>query len=373
MDVIPFIDLKAQYATIRDEVREAVDAVFENQAFILGDTVTRFEENYSAFLGLPPGSTVGVSSGTDALLVSLMALGVGPGDRVLTTPFSFFATAGVIARLHATPVFVDIDPTTYNLDPAELAKHDPADFKAMIVVHLYGQCADMKAINAWAKPAGLAVIEDAAQAVGATDGGDGVVGGLGQGACFSFFPTKNLGGAGDGGCVTSTDPEFIEKVRALRTHGAVRPYDSEVIGGNFRLDALQAAVLDTKLPHAAEWNRARFDNARAYNAYFRKQGLDEVLGLPEIPEDGSYIAHQYVIRVPARDAVAATLAEQGIGRAIYYPIPLHRMDCFARLGYEEGSLPEAELAASEVLALPIFPELGEARHRRVAEAVAAAL
>ncbi|MEE9391068.1 MAG: DegT/DnrJ/EryC1/StrS family aminotransferase [Planctomycetota bacterium] len=371
MDAIPFIDLKAQYAGTKDQVRAVVDAVFEDQAFILGETVSRFEEDYAAWLGLPKGSAVGVSSGTDALLVTLMALGVGPGDKVLTTPFSFFATAGVIARLHATPVFVDIDPITFNLDPAALKGLDPEDFKALIVVHLYGRCADMRSIRDWADASGLPLVEDAAQAVGAKDEGGAPVGGLGRAACFSFFPTKNLGAAGDGGCVTSLDPEFTSKIRALRTHGAVRPYDSDIIGGNFRLDALQAAVLGAKLPFLDDWNRRRLENAAAYNQYFRDRGLEGRMGLPELPLDDSYVAHQYVLRLPNRDEVAAKLAEQGIGCAIYYPKPLHLMDCFSRLGYAEGSLPEAERASREVLALPIFPELGQKRHRRVAEAVAA--
>lgn len=365
---VPFIDLKAQYENIREEIRAAVDAVFESQQFILGETVTAFEEELAAWMDLP-GEVIGVSSGTDALLCGLMAVGVGPGDRVLTTPFSFFATAGVIARLGARPVFVDIDPTTCNLDPEALARHDPQDYRAAIVVHLFGRTADVQAVRRWADPAGVPVIEDAAQAVGARDEEGRSAGGLGRLGCFSFFPTKNLGAAGDAGCLTTTDAELAADLRRLRVHGASRPYDSDVIGGNFRIDALQAAVLRVKLRHLEAWTEARLDNARAYDAAFRAAGLAESLSLPEISGERRYVAHQYVIRSSRRSDLIAHLRERGIGTAIYYPKPFHAMDCFAGLGYQVGDFPRAERAAAEVLALPLFPELGEERRSRVIEGV----
>jgi dTDP-4-amino-4,6-dideoxygalactose transaminase len=365
---IPFIDLKAQYASIRDEVRAAVDEVFESQLFVLGETVADFERELAAWMGLD-GEVIGVSSGTDALLCALMALGVGPGDKVLTTPFSFFATAGVIARLGARPVFVDIDPETCNLDARQLEGLDPGDYRAAIIVHLFGRTADVAALRRWADPVGLPVVEDAAQAIGAKDAAGRCAGSLGRIGCFSFFPTKNLGAAGDAGCLTTTDPKLADDLRRLRVHGATRPYDSEVIGGNFRIDALQAAVLRVKLRHLRAWTDARIENARAYDRAFRDAGLAERLGLPEVADGARYIAHQYVIRHPRRDALLEHLKSRGIGAAIYYPKPFHAMECFAELGYGPGSFPEAERAASEVLALPVFPELGDARRARVIAAI----
>ncbi|MEZ6197364.1 MAG: DegT/DnrJ/EryC1/StrS family aminotransferase [Planctomycetota bacterium] len=367
---VPFIDLGEQYAAIRDEVRAAVDAVFESQMFVLGRTVEDFERGLAGWMGLE-GEVIGVSSGTDALLCALMAVGVGPGDRVLTTPFSFFATAGVIARLGARPVFVDIDPRTYAIDAARLADHDPRDYKALVAVHLYGRTADIAAMRAWADPAGLPVIEDAAQAIGATDGHGRPAGSLGTIGCFSFFPTKNLGAAGDAGCMTTTDPAMAADLRRLRVHGATRQYESEVIGGNFRIDALQAAVLSAKLPHLKDWTAARLENARAYDAALAAAGLREVLSLPEVSDDGTFIAHQYVIRSSRREALIEHLKAQGIGSAIYYPLPFHLMGCFANLGHAAGDFPVAEAAAREVLALPIFPELGAERRGRVIEALLA--
>ncbi|MCA9320809.1 MAG: DegT/DnrJ/EryC1/StrS family aminotransferase, partial [Planctomycetes bacterium] len=359
----------AQYQPLRESLLAAVTEVFESQRFILGETVARFETEMARTIGFPPESVIGVSSGTDALLSALMALGVGPGDRVLTTPFSFFATAGVVSRLGATPVFCDIDPQSFNLDPKGLSRFDPQDFKAIVVVHLFGRCAEIAAIRDWAAPARLPVVEDAAQAIGATDAQGRPCGTLGEIGCFSFFPTKNLGAAGDGGAQVAVDPELAARLRRLRTHGGHRIYDHEVIGGNFRLDALQAAVLTVKLPHLAAWTAARLLNARAYDQAFRDAGLAETLGLPEIPDDGRYVAHQYVIRSTRREALAAHLAERGIGTAVYYPKAFHQLDCFRDLGYAPGDFPEAERAAREALALPIFPELGAERRLRVVDAV----
>ena len=369
MSDVPFIDLRAQYVTIRDEIRAAVDDVFETQSFILGPNVEAFEAAVAERMNLPSAGVIGVSSGTDALLASLMALGVGPGDRVLTTPFSFFATAGVVARLHATPVFCDIDPVTMNLDPTRLQDFDPSDFKAMVVVHLFGRTANMAAIEAWATPAKLPIVEDAAQAILAVDGDGRRCGTLGDLGCFSFFPTKNLGAAGDGGAVTSRDPELAERVRLLRTHGAPTAYDSRIIGGNFRLDALQAAVLHVKLGHLDTWNRARLENAATYDRLFRADGLEAVIDLPPLCDDDTWIAHQYVVRVPRRDELKTALAKQGIGSAVYYPEALPHLECFAALGHRRGDFPEAERAAGSVLALPIFAELGTERLERVVKAV----
>lgn len=367
---VPFIDLKAQFADVKADVMRAVEAVFDSQAFILGPVVDAFEKDLARYLEVPDRCAIGVSSGTDALLMALMALGVGPGDRVLTTPFSFFATAGVIARLAAKPEFVDIDPRTMNLDPRRLAGLDPERFKALIVVDLFGRAADFTAIRAWADPAGLPVVEDACQSIGARAASGKRCGSLGTIGCFSFFPTKNLGAAGDAGAVTTTDPKLAETLRVLRVHGAPVQYDSQVIGGNFRIDALQAAVLHAKLKHLDRWTAARLENARLYEKLFRANGLAERLVLPEVSDDGTYIAHQYVVRTKRRDELKAHLEKNGIGAAVYYPVPFHLMQAFASLGVRAGALPEAEAAAREVLALPIFPELGAERIERVVRAIA---
>ena len=368
-DPVPFIDLAPQHASIRSELEEAMLRVLGSQQFILGAEVERFERAFAERLGLPEGGAVGVSSGTDALLVAMMALGVGSGDRVLTVPFSFFATAGCVRRLGATPEFVDIDPVTYNLDPAKLETLDPSRYKAVIVVHLFGRCADMDAISSWA--GATPVIEDAAQAVGAKAPSGASCGGLGRLGCFSFFPTKNLGAAGDGGAVTGLEPELVASVRRLRVHGATRPYEHQVIGGNFRLDALQAAVLDVKLRHLDGWTEARRSNARAYDAGFRAAGLGDRLGLPPLEPAEGYVAHQYVIRCPERDELRAHLAERGVASAIYYPAAFHLQPAFEELGHGPGAFPESERAAQEVLALPVFAELGEQRRQRVIDAVSA--
>lgn len=369
MESVPFIDLKAQFKDIRGAVLDAVHAVFEEQAFILGPVVSRFEAALAESMGLPASGVIAVSSGTDALLVAMMALDVGVGDRVLTSPFSFFATAGTVARLGAIPEFVDIEPDSFNIDPLLLAKLDPRRFKAVIPVHLFGRLADMAAIRAFAGAADIPVIEDACQAIGARDTAGRAAGVLGTAGCFSFFPTKNLGGAGDGGCVTTADPALAEAIRVLRTHGAAKTYENTHIGGNFRLDALQAAVLAAKLPYLDAWTATRLENARTYDRLFRERGLAATLKLPEL-DQGGFIAHQYVIRAPRRDALKTWLDQRKIGSAIYYPQPFHLMEAFAYLGHRRGDFPEAERAAGEVLALPIFPELGQDRLRRVVEAVA---
>ncbi len=368
---VPFIDLQAQHEAIKDEILEALQSVLESQKFILGPGVQSFEEDLAKWMGLDAGGVVGVSSGTDALLASLMALGVGPGDEVLTTPFSFFATAGVIARLHAKPVFVDIDPRSFNLDTEKLADLEPGRFKACILVHLYGRYADVAGLRAWADSSGLPIVEDAAQAIGVRDSAGRHCGTIGDLGCFSFFPTKNLGGAGDGGCVVTTNERLLEDIRRIRVHGAVKAYESQVIGGNFRLDAIQAAILQVKLRHLSFWTKARRSNARYYNRRFKEEGLEDVLQLPIIGETCDYVAHQYVIRSSDRDALKAHLHSQSVASAVYYPQPFHLMPSFSNLGYSTGDFPETERACREVLALPIFPELGEERLERVVESVVA--
>jgi len=364
-DAIPFIDLKAQFAPMREEILSAVTKVFDEQKFILGETVEAFEDALGQYIGLDSSSVVGVSSGTDALLSALMAAGVSPGDRVLTTPFSFFATAGVIARLHAIPEFVDIDLESFNLDVDQLRLKNPHDYKAIIVVHLYGRCADIGAVKTWAGADGPMIIEDSAQAIGCKDPQGNFCGTLGDVGCFSFFPTKNLGAAGDGGCQVAVDSELSNRLRTLRTHGAVRPYESEIIGGNFRLHAVQAAVLHSKLKYLHGWTTSRLKNARRYNELLGAEGLDEHLILPTVPDDGSFIAHQYVVRTQRRDALRAHLKTCGVASAIYYPVPFHLMECFRHLGHRPGAFESAERAANEVLALPIFAELGPSDLERV--------
>jgi len=393
---IPLVDLKAQYAEIKEEIQRAVDAVFESQRFILGPSVKRLEEQIAAYSNVNQG--IGVSSGTDALLVSLMALGIGRGDGVITSPFSFFATAGVIARLGAKPVFVDIDPGTYNIEPEKLRElleagcdvdqdtGKPVERKmgcvirAVIPVHLYGQCADMDPIMEIAQKARLDIVEDAAQAIGAIyysrrPGAKGQVldnrpgtsgegprtackaGSMGRLGCFSFFPTKNLGGFGDAGMVVTDDEPLAETVRVLRVHGSQPKYHHHLIGGNFRLDELQAAVLNVKFLHLERWTEARRGNARRYDRLFEEAGLTEYIRLPSIEGGNRHIFNQYVIRVPHRDELREFLQANGVGTEVYYPIPLHLQKCFAYLGYKKGDLPESERAAEETLALPIYPEL----------------
>lgn len=363
----PLVDVKAQNAPLLPAIRAAFERVAASGHFILGEEVTGFEREVAAHLGVP--HAVGVSSGTDALLVALMALGVGPGDEVVTTPFSFFATAGAVARVGATPVFADVDPGTYNLDPARLSAVIGPKTKAILPVHLFGQpCSP--AVLEIARRREIPVIEDAAQAIGARAAG-GPVGGLGALGCFSFFPSKNLGAFGDAGLVTTADAGLAERVRVLRAHGGKPKYHHAEIGGNFRLDALQAAILRVKLPHLESWAAGRRRNAELYGELFAEAGLPAELLAPPREVEAGHVWNQYVLRTSRRDALRAHLASRGIGTEIYYPVPLHLQRCFAHLGYEEGSMPVAERASREVLAIPVFPELGASGVRRIAAEIVA--
>ena len=356
---VPLLDLKAQYGPIRDEIRAKVDEVMDNQAFILGAEVKAFEEECAAYCGAR--HAVGVSSGTDALIIALMALGVGPGDEVITSPFTFFATAGSISRVGATPVFVDIERETFNIDPGAIGAAVTDKTKAIMPVHIFGQCVDMDPVNSLAQEHNLAVIEDAAQAIGSEYKGHRA-GSLGTAGCFSFFPSKNLGGFGDGGLVTTNDDTLAEKITLLRMHGAHSGYLHDMVGGNFRLDALQAAVLRIKLRHLDSWTDGRRRNADDYRRRFGEAGLagNEIKLPVEIMD--RHIYNQYVIRAKDRDSLRNHLAELKVGNAIYYPLPLHLQECFAHLGYAEGDFPVSEDAAKEVLALPVYNELtGEQR------------
>ncbi len=353
---VPLLDLKAQYATMRDEVRRALEEVCESQHFILGPQVEEFEEQIAAYAKTRRG--IGVSSGTDALLSALMALDVKPDDEVITSPYSFFATAGVIARLGAKPVFADIDASSYNIDPAQIARLITPRTRAIIPVHLFGQCADMDPIIEVASSHNIPIIEDAAQAVGAEYKGRraGSMGALG---CFSFFPSKNLGGFGDAGMVVTNDEALADKVAVLRVHGSKPKYHHRIVGGNFRLDAIQAAVLKVKLKYLDGWTRKRQENASYYDKAFARGGMS---GTPVAAWKGTGDLHyhcynQYVIRVPARDQLQAFLKQAGIGTEVYYPVALHLQECFENLGYHRGDLPKSESACGETLALPIYPEL----------------
>jgi len=371
---VPLLDLKAQYDPIRKQVLAAVERVLDSHAFILGPAVKEFEDRIASYCGVE--HAVGVSSGSDALLVSLMALGIGPGDEVITTPYSFFATAGCIARVGAKAVFVDIDPVTYNINPELIEAAITSRTRAILPVHLYGQCAEMGPILDIASRHDLAVVEDAAQAIGAQYRDGRQAGGMGTLGCFSFFPSKNLGGLGDGGLVVTGDAELAERVRTLRAHGGKPKYYHKLIGGNFRLDAIQAAVLNVKLDYLDGWTAMRQANARRYAELFAASGLSESLGLvlPEAVHAESGVAryhiyNQFVVRLPDRDRVQASLGESGIATALYYPVPFHLQECFAELGYREGDFPEAERAARETLALPIYPELSEQQQQAVVEAL----
>ncbi len=362
---VPLLDLRLQYASIREDVLSALTRVCESQQFIMGSEVDRLESEIEATLGVP--HAIAVSSGTDALLVSLMALGVGAGDEVIVPTFSFFATAGSVARVGATPVFVDVDPDTLLLDPARLRTAMTPRTRAVIPVHLYGLCADIDALRAAA--GGVPIIEDAAQAIGATCGGR-PAGALGTMGCFSFFPTKNLGAFGDGGLVTTADDQLAAKVRLLRNHGAHPKYVHHEVGGNFRLDALQAAVLRVKLPHLAQWNSQRRANADRYRSLFSARGLRQRIRLPIEPSGRTHVYHQFVVRLPGRDRVRAHLASRDVGTEVYYPVPFHRQPCFAHLPTAAGAFPNADAAAADVVALPIFPELTAAQQEHVVNSIA---
>jgi dTDP-4-amino-4,6-dideoxygalactose transaminase len=363
---IPLLDLAAQNGPLHEEIRAAFERVARSNHFILGPEVDAFEREVAGRLGV--AHAVGVSSGTDALLAALMAFGVGAGDEVITTAFSFFATAGTIARVGATPVFVDIDPVTFNLDPSRVAAAITPRTRALMPVHLFGQACDMLALRAIAGPRAIPIIEDAAQAIGA-ESNAGTIGGAGAIGCFSFFPSKNLGAFGDAGLCTTDDPKLAADLKLLRAHGAKPKYFHARIGGNFRLDALQAAILRVKLPHLDRWTAGRRANAERFDALFAEAKLPpEVLRTPRRVQE-SHIYNQYVIRTPRRDELRGHLESRGIATEIYYPLGLHLQQCFAHLGHRPGSLPETERATAEALALPIFPELGEARLSRIAAAV----
>jgi len=373
------LDLDAHHAPIRTELKKALGRVVEHGQFVLGPEVEAFEAALAAHLGAAPGGAahaIGVTSGTDALLVALMALGVGPGDEVVTTPFSFFATAGVVARLGAKPVFADIDPVTFNIDPARVENAVTPRTKAIIPVHLYGQCADMEPILRIAKERGIPVVEDACQAIGAEYKDGSQAGTMGALGCFSFYPTKNLGALGDAGAVLTTDSSLADRVRLLRNHGAERQYYHKVIGGNFRLDALQAAALALKLPFLDGWSAARRTNAQRYDALFQEhRAAEKGVRLPYAAWRNSgkanyHIYHQYVIRAPNRDLLREHLAKKEIGSAVFYPVPFHLQECFSSLGYKAGAFPEAERAAREVLALPIYPELTADQQEHVVRTIA---
>ena len=370
LPAIPLLDLTRYDDALKADVARAVASVFETGRFVMGASVERFEEALAAAIGVR--HAIGVSSGTDALLVALMALDVGPGDEVITSPFTFFASAGVVARLHARPVFVDIDPASFNIDSARLEDAVTSRTRAIQPVHLYGHPADMDGVAAVAAPRGIPVLEDACQAIGAAWKGR-PLGALGTLAAFSFYPTKNLGAAGDAGAVTTDDAALAERIRELRIHGGVRQYHHERVGGNFRIDALQAAVLHAKLPRLAAWNERRRAIARRYGELLEKPAGEGRLVLPGEAPGARRVFHQYVVRVPDRDRVKERLAADGVGSAVFYPLPLHLQECFADLGYREGSFPEAEKAAREVLALPIFPELSDGEVERVAAALTRAL
>lgn len=369
---VPLLDLKAQYAGIRDEIREVVDDVFESQYFILGPHVEDLEARIAAYCTTQ--YAVGVSSGSDALLVALMTAGIGPGDTVITTPYSFFATAGSIVRTGATPVFVDIDPDTYNISPGQVKQRiesmsveQQKTLKALIPVHLYGQCADMDPLKEIAERYRLLIVEDAAQAIGSEYDGRRA-GCMGDFGCFSFFPSKNLGAFGDGGIVTTDSDSWWERLKIMRVHGSHPKYYHRFIGGNFRLDAVQAAVVAVKLKYLDDWTAARQENAVAYRRMFADAGLASIQ-LP-VEKQNRHVYNQFVIRVPGqRDQLRRHLQENGIGTEVYYPVPLHLQECFAHLQHREGDFPVAEDASRQTLALPIYPELTNEQQIYVVEKI----
>lgn len=365
MTNVPLLDLRAQYSTIRYEISEAIQRVVDSQHFILGPEVEGLEQEIAAFCNAR--FAVGVSSGTDALLAALMSVGTGPEDEVMTTTYSFFATAGVISRLGARPVFVDIDLKTFNLDSSEIHRKITSRTKAIMPVHLFGQCAEMGPIIQIAKENGICVLEDAAQAIGAKDAQGSQAGTSGDMGCFSFFPSKNLGAYGDAGMVVTNNEKLAEMVKVLRVHGGKPKYHHRVVGGNFRLDALQAAILRVKLKHLTSWTKARRNHASGYRLLFDSLGLSKCAVLPE--DSPGHIYNQFVVRFPDRDRLQSFLRQNGIETEVYYPVPLHLQECFAQLGYHIGDFPKAELAASESLALPIYPELTEEQQIYIVEQI----
>jgi dTDP-4-amino-4,6-dideoxygalactose transaminase len=382
---VPLLDLKQQYRPLAADIQAAISAVCDSQHFILGAEVKKLEADVAAYSQCRFG--IGVSSGTDALLLALMALGIGAGDAVITSPFTFFATAGTIARTGARPLFCDIDPATFNLSPAAVTEFLAAQcerrdgallhrasgsrVRALMPVHLYGRVADMQPLLQSARHYGLKVIEDAAQAIGAADAAGRRAGSFGEVGCLSFFPTKNLGAFGDAGMCVTGDATLAERMEILRVHGGKPKYYHALIGGNFRIDELQAAVLNVKLPHLEAWSAARQRNAAYYDAAFVRAQPGDAVQTPQALPGGRHIYNQYVIRAKRRDALRAQLGAAGVGTEIYYPVPLHLQPCFAYLGYRAGDLPHAEAAAQQTLALPIYPELSETQLQYVVDSVAA--
>ena len=363
----PFLDLKAEFGTIRDEILAAVAKVFDSQQFILGPEVKAFEDEAAHLVG--SGFAIGCASGTDALSLALMALRIGPGDEVITSPFTFVATVGPIVQLGARPVLVDINPGDFNLNPENVAKAVSPKTRAILPVHLFGLAADMNPLVDLAGARKLPVIEDAAQAIGARYYGR-AVGSIGTAGCFSFFPSKNLGGAGDGGMIATDDAELADRLRVIRMHGSRRRYEYELQGTNSRLDALQAAVLRVKLKYLDKWTGLRQEHAAFYRELFRESGLDGIIGLPFVPPDREHVYNQFVIRTPRRDELREFLTREGIPTEIYYPYPLHLQPAFLFLGYKPGDFPHAELACKEVLALPISPMIAGEQQRRVVDKIA---
>ena len=363
---IPFLDLQAQNGPLREDTLAAIARVCDSQRFIMGPEIDALEDELAALLGID--HAIAVSSGTDAVLLALMALGITAGDEVVTTTYSFFATAGAIVRLGARPVLVDIDPVTFNIDPEHIAASITPRTRAILPVHLFGLSADLDPIMQHADRLGIPVVEDAAQAIGATYKSR-PVGAIGTLGCFSFFPSKNLGAFGDAGLLTTSDARLAKRARLLRTHGMEPKYYHHLVGGNFRMDALQAAVLRVKAPRLAGWTRARRENASRYRTLFREAGLDGPVTLPVEPPDRLHIYNQFVIRTADRDGLKRHLDELGIGNEIYYPVPFHRQSCFADLGYAHGSFPHAERAAAESLAIPIYAELSIAQQETVVAAI----
>jgi dTDP-4-amino-4,6-dideoxygalactose transaminase len=387
---VPLVDLKAQYTAIREEIRQAIDAVLDSQSFVLGAHGRALETEVACYCGTP--YAVGVASGSDALLLALMAIGLGPGDEVITTPYTFFATAAAVVRLGGVPVFVDIEPMSFNLAVDQVKARITTRTKAIIPVHLYGQCANMAPLLALAQEHGLLVIEDAAQAIGARylpepaapsqdehAGAWGRAGAMGDLGCLSFYPSKTYGAYGDAGMVLVRDPVLAERLRALRTHGGLGKYRHDLVGVNSRLDEIQAAVLGVKLRYLDEWIAARQRRAARYDRLFQQANLagapgdgqpHRAVGLPVIAPRCTHSFYVYAVRVSQRDCLRAYLYEHGVGTDIYYPLPLHLQPCFAALGYHQGDFPEAERAAAESLALPMYPELSEAQQAYVVEQIA---
>lgn len=360
---VPLLDLKPQYESLKEQIIPEIMDTIENQAFILGPKVAKLEKEMAEYIGTK--FSVGCSSGTDALLMALMALDIGPGDEVITTPYTFFATAGSIARCGARAVFVDIEPDTYLMRVDQIEKKINLKTKAIMPVHLFGQCVDMEPLMALAKKYNLKVIEDAAQAIGSQYNGKNA-GQIGDVGCFSFFPSKNLGGFGDGGLVSTNDEQLYERLKGLRVHGGQQQYHHNEVGLNARLDALQAAVISVKLPHLESWTEGRRRNANLYNQLFND---NTNVTTPVAKEGRRHIYNQYVIRVKDRDSLKSHLAEKEIGCAVYYPLSLHQQKCFEKLGYKTGDFPESEKAAQQTIALPVFPDLAEEQIRYVAEVV----